>query len=158
MTTDIQQLQDAKAALKKLPILGPVFWLYARDERKKYTFIADQDWLLLPPVVLDQCKLYMKQEMPWAFVTWAFVSDSIDVRLRSELPKIAPHEWKSGNHIWLIDIVAPFGQAEEMLDELRKTQFAGRKVSALRTAAKEGHRLVVQDWPATAVSDENPVH
>lgn len=147
MITDMQQLQEAKAALKKLPILGPVFWLYARDERKRFTFIADQDWLLMPPVVLDQCKLYMKNEMPWAFVTWAFVSDEIDARLRSHSPKIAPHEWKSGENVWLIDIVAPFGQTDEMIDELRRMQFYGRKVSALVPDVRQSHHLVVQDWP-----------
>ncbi len=146
MTTDLQQLQEAKAALKKLPILGPVFWLYARDERRKFTFIADLDWLLMPPVVLDQCKLYLKDEIPWAFITWALVSDEIDQRLRSQIPKIAPHEWKSGEHVWLIDIVAPFGHAEEMVEELRRTQFAGRKVCALLPGTQQGSRLAVREW------------
>lgn len=149
MTTNMQQLQEAKAALKKLPILGPVFWLYARDERRKFTFIADQDWLLMPPVILDQCKLYMKEEMPWVFITWALVSDAIDARLRSNIPKIAPHEWKSGEHIWLIDIVAPFGQSEEMVEELCQTQFPGRKVSALMPDGQPENRVVVREWGPT---------
>lgn len=75
MNMNAQQLQEAKASLKKLPILGPALWLFARDERKKFTFIADQDWLVMPPIILDQCKLYMKDEIPWAFCTWAFVND-----------------------------------------------------------------------------------
>ncbi|MHB1098191.1 MAG: toxin-activating lysine-acyltransferase [Burkholderiales bacterium] len=158
MITNMQQLQEAKAALKKLPILGPVFWLYARDERRKFTFIADQDWLLMPPVVLDQCKLYMKDEMPWVFVTWALVSDDIDARLRSMVPKIAPHEWKSGEHVWLIDIVAPFGQSDEMVKELCMTQFPGRKVSALIPDPQQGNRLVVQEWEPTNATDDSALH
>ena len=158
MITNMQQLQEAKAALKKLPILGPVFWLYARDERRKFTFIADQDWLLMPPVVLDQCKLYMKDEMPWVFITWALVSDDIDARLRSMVPKIAPHEWKSGEHVWLIDIVAPFGQSDEMVEELRMTQFPGRKVSALIPDPQQGNRLVVQEWEPTNATDDSALH
>src|SRR3990172_990078 len=140
MSMTPQQLQEAKTALKKLPILGPVLWLYARDERKKFTFIADQDWLVMPPILLDQCKLYMKEEIPWAFITWALVSDEIDARLRSQIPKIAPHEWKSGEHLWLIDVVAPFGQAAEMIEELRKTQFPGRKVGALLPDPQQGNQ------------------
>ncbi len=146
MTTDMQQLLEARDALKKLPILGPAFWLYARDPRKRYTFIADQDWLLMPPVVLDQCKLYMKNEMPWVFITWALVNDEIDQRLRSNVPKIAPHEWKSGEHVWLIDVVAPFGESEEMIADLRKTEFPGRKVCALLPDAKQGNGVVVREW------------
>lgn len=122
---------EAKQALKKLPMLGPALWLYARDARKRYTFIADQDWLVMPPLVLDQCKLYMKGEIPWAFCTWALVSDEIDARLRSAVPKIAPHEWKSGSHLWLIDVVAPFGGVEELISDLGQTNFAGKKFMAL---------------------------
>lgn len=40
------------------------------------------------------------------------VSDEIDQRLRSGVQRIAPHEWQSGWHLWLIDAVSPFGQLE----------------------------------------------
>lgn len=106
-----EQLASAKQELEKLPLLGPALWLFARDPMRRYTFIADLDWRLLPPLVLDQCKLYSREGIPWAFVTWARVNDGIDQRLRSEAPVIAPHEWKSGDKLWLIDVVAPFGDA-----------------------------------------------
>ena len=28
---------------------------------------------------------------------------TVDVRLRSAVAKLAPHEWKSGPHVWRID-------------------------------------------------------
>lgn len=106
-----QQLASAKQELEKLPLLGPALWLFARDPMRRFTFIADLDWRLLPPLVLDQCKLYSREGIPWAFVTWARVNDAIDKRLRSAAPIIAPHEWKSGDKLWLVDVVAPFGDA-----------------------------------------------
>lgn len=148
MNMNAQQLQEAKASLKKLPMLGPALWLFARDERKKFTFIADQDWLVMPPLILDQCKLYMKDEIPWAFCTWAFVSDQVDERLSSSIPKIAPHEWKSGEHLWLIDVVAPFGGADEIITDLQKTNFAGKAFKAL-TPQPDGS-FVVENHPAVA--------
>lgn len=141
-------LSSAKAALAKLPILGPALWLYARDPLRKFTFMADIDWILVPPVILDQCRLYTKDEIPFAFFTWANVSDAVDQRLRSGVPRIAPHEWQSGEHLWLIDAVAPFGQLEEMIAELRKTQFAGQKISALLPDPQQGNQLKVRDWAA----------
>lgn len=141
-----QQLHDAKESLKKLPILGPAMWLYARDDRKKYTFIAEQDWLLTPPIVLDQCKLYTRDEIPWAFCTWAFVSDEIDARLRSGMPRIAPHEWKSGAHPWIIDIVTPFGDRDGIIDEVRRNVFGGAAISAL--LGRSDGSVVVTDYPA----------
>lgn len=139
-------LEQAKDALAKLPILGPALWLYARDPLKKYLFLGDVDWAVLPPIVLDQCRLYTKAGLPYAFVTWALVSDEVDARLRSAQPKIAPHEWKSGGHVWIIDAVAPFGQLDETLAELRQTLFAGKPVHALLPDPARAGMVTVREW------------
>lgn len=148
MTAQQKQLNDSKAQLKKLPILGPAMWLYARDDLKKFTFIAEQDWLLMPPIILDQCKLYMRDDIPWAFATWAFVSDEIDARLRTAIPKIAPHEWKSGNHAWIIDVVAPFGDRDGSIEDLKATVFNNGAFSAL-LVQRDG-TVQIRDYPAMA--------
>ena len=139
-------LEQAKDALAKLPILGPALWLYARDPVKKFMFLGDTDWAVLPPIVLDQCRLYTKAGLPYAFITWAFVNDAVDSRLRSAEPKIAPHEWKSGEHVWIIDAVAPFGQLDETLKELRETMFPGKKVRALLPNPKTPGQAEVHEW------------
>ena len=149
-------LEQARDALAKLPILGPALWLYARDPRLKFTFLADMDWLVLPPVILDQCRLYTKNGIPFAFFTWAQVSDAVDARLRSGVGKIAPHEWKSGPHVWLIDLVAPFGQADDMVAELLQTTLPGESVNALLPDPHQGGKLVVREWPAAPV--DSTVH
>lgn len=143
-------LDQARAALAKLPILGPALWLYARDPQRRYMFLGDTDALVLPAVILDQCRLYTKNGIPLAFFTWALVSDAVDARLASGMAKIAPHEWKSGPHLWLIDQVAPFGHLDEMLTELRKTTLAGQAIRALTPDGQGGMRIVT--WPAEAVT------
>jgi len=141
------ELEAAKDSLSKLPILGPAVWLYARDPLKKHTFFADIDVTLLPPVILDQCRLYTKENIPYAFFTWAKVSDEVDKRLRGGEPRIAPHEWQSGEHLWMIDMVAPFGGLDEMFDELRKEQLAGQKISALIPDPQQG-KSTLKEWEA----------
>lgn len=123
----------------------------SRDPVKKFMFIGDTDWAVLPPIVLDQCRLYTKSGLPYAFVTWAFVNDQVDMRLRSDMPKISPHEWKSGEHVWIIDAVAPFGQLEETLKELRETMFAGKKVNALVPDSSRPGAMTVREWAPTPV-------
>lgn len=140
-------LEAAQAALSKLPILGPALWLYARDPNRKFMFLADIDWAVLPPVILDQCRLYTKDNIPFAFFTWALVNDAVDQRLRSGTPRIAPHEWQTGEHLWLIDVVVPFGQTEQMIGELRNAQFPNRKISALLPDPQQGNRLSIREWP-----------
>lgn len=148
-------LEQARDALSKLPMMGPAFWLYGRDPRRKYTFIADMDWLVLPPVVLDQCKLYSNNGIPFGFFTWANVSDEIDARLCSGISKLAVHEWHSGPHVWLIDMVAPFGKLDEMLNELKSTNFAGQKIQALMPDPARGGQVIVREWPAVPAAEAN---
>lgn len=146
-------LEEARESLAKLPILGPALWLYARDPIKKFMFIGDTDWAVLPPIILDQCRLYTRNGLPYAFVTWARVNAQIDARLRSGHPRLAPHEWQCGEHIWIIDAVAPFGQLDETMKELRTTLFPGQKVSALRPDPAKPGAIDVQDWPPLPARD-----
>ena len=124
------QLESAKQELQKLPLLGPVLWLYARDPIKRFTFVADMDWRLLPPLVLDQCKLFHKSDVPWAYFSWALVSDEVDQRLRSAAPVIAPHEWRCGPHVWLIDVVMPLGDDPALLQTVCNQFALDTKVNA----------------------------
>ena len=142
------ELASARDALSKLPILGPALWLFAKDPQKKFGFIGDIDGTVLPPVILDQCRLYTKEGIPFAFFTWAKVSDDVDARLRGGQPSIAPHEWQSGEHLWMVDMVAPFGHLEEMFAELRKDYLPGQKVTALRPDPKQNGQLSIQEWDA----------
>lgn len=126
-----EAVEQAKAALSKLPILGPVIWLYGRDSTRRYRFIADLDHLVLPPVLLDQCRIYFKSGVPWGYVSWAKVSGPVHERLRGGVARLAPHEWNSGGHPWIIDVVAPFGGTPELVDEVRRMVFGGLPVYRL---------------------------
>lgn len=119
-----QELLDhAKAAFKKMAALGPVAWLFGRMPGKQHLFLQDLDWAVLPPLVLDQCRLFMNGDMPFGYISWAFVNDEVHARLLDGNPKLQPHEWHGGDYPWLIDIVTPFGEADKMLAELKQSTF-----------------------------------
>lgn len=145
----------AKEGLGKLPILGPALWLYARDPLRRFMFVSDIDWAILPPVVLDQCRLYLKDSLPCAFFSWALVNGAVADRLRAGQPKIAPHEWRTGDDVWIIDTVTPFGQFDEMLLELRRTVLAGRKVSILVPDPANLGALTVLEFPPEEAKPED---
>ncbi len=107
------QLDAAREQIDKLPSLGPAMWLFARDPVRRFSFMADIDWRLMPPLVLDQCQLFARDGVRWAFVTWARVSEAVGQRLRTTAPVIAPREWKSGDRLWLIDVVSPLEEPLE---------------------------------------------
>jgi cytolysin-activating lysine-acyltransferase len=137
----LAKFEGAKKELAKLPLLGPAMWLFSRDQHLRFTFFADIDWRLLPPLVLDQCRQYSKADFPWAFVTWAFVSEAVDQRLRSASPLIAPHEWKSGDIPWLIDVVSPFEKTEVIAAEVASQVAQGKTVRAWLMNAQGERKL-----------------
>ena len=100
-----------------------------------------------PAVPFEQCQLLTKGEIPFAFITWAWVNDEVDMRLRAGVAKIAPHEWKGGEHAWLIDIVTPFEAAEPYVKACCDKFMAGEKVSRL-VAGSESTR--VEEVPSAA--------
>lgn len=52
---------------------------------------------------MGQCPLSTKGEIPFAFITWAWVNDEVDQRLRAGAAKIASHEWKSVGKFYFPD-------------------------------------------------------
>ena len=69
----------------------------------------------------------------------------MEKRLIAGQPRLAPAEWRSGDRVWLMDMVAPFGGGERLLGELRSRVLAGRPVKAMR-GGPDGRKI--ETWPA----------
>jgi cytolysin-activating lysine-acyltransferase len=123
--------------VKRLPALGPVIMLYLQSPHRRYQFISDLEWLLIPPLVSGQCKLYMQQEYPISFVSWAFLDNEVEKRLLGNGGRLRPEDWASGERLWLIDIVAPFGGVERVLADMRKS-FSDREIHLLAPDPENG--------------------
>ncbi len=124
--------------LQRLPAMGPVIMLYMQSSHRRYQFIGDLEWLLLPPLVTGQCKLYMKKDYPISFISWAFLDEAAEKRLFQNGGKLRPEDWKCGDRLWIIDVVAPFGGVENMLRDIQKNEFAGRVVRLIAPDPKTG--------------------
>lgn len=118
-------------------LLGEVCWLMSRVPHRRHMFMADLEWLVMPPLALGQARLYRNEKGdPISFVSWAAVSDEVNERLKSGVGRLAPPEWRSGPHLWIFDVVTPFGGAKETLEQTRKTVFEGKPVSVLPLGGK----------------------
>ncbi len=124
--------------LKKLPAIGPVLLLYMQSSHRRYQFIGDLEWLLMPPLISGQCKLFMKEEYPTSFISWAFLNEAAEKRLFQNGGKLRPEDWNCGDRLWVIDIVAPFGGVENMLHDLQLNEFPGRVVHLAAPDPKTG--------------------
>lgn len=57
------------------------------------------------------------------------MSDEVEARLKSGVIKLKPNEWKSGEHCWLIDLVAPMGGAGAFVKLLQDSVLKDQTVS-----------------------------
>jgi cytolysin-activating lysine-acyltransferase len=147
--TDLaKRLQDeAKAAAGKIPLLGPVAWLMMQQPSTKHTFLTELEWRVMPALVWDQAKLYMREGMPLAYVSWARLSKEAAMRYRAA-HRLAPSDWRSGEQIWLVDVFTPFGGAPELLKDIRENVFAGQPVYQLGPVTDADGLAKVMTWPA----------
>ncbi len=136
---------QAQRVIDKLPLLGPVTWLMMQQGPGRHAFVADLEWRIMPPLVLDQAKLYLRDGMPLAFVTWALLSEPVVARYRQAPHHLAPADWRSGEQPWIVDLFAPFGGAQDVLKDLHGT-FPGKTIRQLGAMSNEQAEVI--EWPA----------
>ncbi len=151
---EMQHLADvakaqAQKVMSKVPVLGAVAWLMMQQPGLRHTLLSELDWRVMPPLVLDQAKLYMRDSAPVAFVSWAKMSAEVVERYKKAPHHLAPADWKSGDQIWIIDLVTPFGGAPEVIQELRETLFKGQAVNQLLPNDDGVAKTLA--WPAAQV-------
>jgi cytolysin-activating lysine-acyltransferase len=117
---------DAAAAAghpiaNRVTAIGHAIWLMSRSPLHKHLMVTDIEWLLMPPIMLNQFHIAKKG-----------------------IRRLMPTDWKTGDALWLIDFVAPFGQQEAMVEELRLKILPGKRMKMLQARPEGGTGVV--EW------------
>jgi cytolysin-activating lysine-acyltransferase len=123
--------EQVRKVLGKIPMLGAVTWLMMQQAANRHTLLSELEWRVMPALVLNQAKLYLKDEAPMAFVSWARLSEEVAQRYQAAPHQLTMADWASGDQIWLIDMFTPYGGAQEVLKNLREKVFSGQVVRQL---------------------------
>jgi cytolysin-activating lysine-acyltransferase len=119
----------AGAARTVSAVLGEVVWLLTQSPQHKQSFfLGDLEWMAMPPILLQQFRLFYAKDRPIGVVLWAFVDEEVEARLLSGNARLRPQDWKSGDRLWIVEAVAPFGGTDEMLKDLKAKVFPDREV------------------------------
>lgn len=121
-------------------ILGEIVWLMSQSALHKQFFISDLEWFVMTPVLLQQFRLFYAKDRPIGVVFWGFVSAEVEERLKAGTTKLRPQDWKSGDRLWVVEAVAPFGGAEEMVKDLKAKVFKEREIKF--RAVEDGKGIV----------------
>jgi hemolysin-activating ACP:hemolysin acyltransferase len=119
---------------------GDMVALLAKSPAHKHFSLADLEWLLLPPVALNQfaladAKLPNGQTVLAGLVLWAHVAPDVDARLaQSERypVRLHPNEWRSGDILWIVDAVGNPKMIQTIIGGLAENAFGGKQFKMLR--------------------------
>jgi hemolysin-activating ACP:hemolysin acyltransferase len=76
---------------------------YKFDKYKKNTY-PELYYHILPSINLNQYKIFKDEQGIFGFVNWAYLSKEIE-NSYIKTSTIYKNEWKSGNFLWLYDII-----------------------------------------------------
>ena len=138
--------EQAQRVMSKLPLLGAVSWLMMQQSATRHTLLSELEWRVMPALVLDQAKLFMRESAPVAYVSWARLSDEAAMRYQQAPHHLMASDWKSGEQIWIVDLCAPFGGMQELMRDLREIVFPGQEVHQF--ALTGDGQVKAMTWPA----------
>ncbi len=112
-------------------VLGEIVWLMSQSALHKQFFISDLEWLVMTPVLLQQFRLFYDKDKPIGMAFWATASAEVEERLAAGTTRLRPQDWKSGERLWVVEVIAPFGGAEAMVKDLKAKVFKARGMKFL---------------------------
>ena len=123
-------------------LLGAAVWLMLSSGAHKHLFVTDFEWLVVPPILAKQFRLFRRNNVPVGFISWALLDDEVEARIINGSVKLAPNEWTKGKKFWIIDVIAPFGGGDDMLKDLKKNIFKDEVVKFIQ-ADEDGRRVEI---------------
>ena len=149
MTT--KQDHNTATPLTVSHFLGEMTWLLTQSPLHRSFSIADIEWLLMPALLHEQFYMFRDGQQPVGLALWAKCSPTAAAKLDKGMVepenRLSLDEWKGGDQIWLVDLIAPFANAENkqreiMIADLITGPLKGREFRFHQTDPATGKRAV----------------
>ena len=133
-------------------LLGKISWLWMNSP-------LHADWtmhlaarFLIPAIEARQVHLLERDGMPVAYCSWAWLTAEAEMAYILDPSKVLEHDWHSGDRLWFIDWVAPFGATDSWhLRRAMMQQFPNEVARAIRVK-REKTKARVMEFKGPALS------
>ena len=115
----------AVSAIRQSVAFAQIVSMLMRSPRYRHYTLGDLEWLVMPAILLKQFRIFYNGEQPVGVALWALADDLVAKRIEGGDTRLTAVEWKSGTHLRIVDIVAPFGAEGEMREQVRLVSKAG---------------------------------
>ncbi|QVX40724.1 toxin-activating lysine-acyltransferase (plasmid) [Ralstonia solanacearum] len=113
--------------------LGLVSALLSASPQRAATSMTYLAQWVKPAIAHRQIRFaFDEQGSPLAYWLWAHLTPEVLHRLRSPGDLLHECEWNEGEHVCVVDLVAPYGYVLDIVRHIRCTQFAGLPVWQVR--------------------------
>lgn len=148
--------------------LGQIVWLLSQSPLHREMKIKDLEWSFMPAVLFEQFRVFRfgplpgggnidpkafaqigltkegLEQMPLGVAIWAKLSAEAEGRLEKG-EKLTAEDWKSGDRVWLVEMISPFATPENKLSEamlldLMQGPFKATAFNLHRTDPQSGRR------------------
>ncbi|WP_448662639.1 toxin-activating lysine-acyltransferase [Sphingomonas sp. CJ20] len=132
-------------------LLGEMAWLLTQSPLHRALAIGDLEWLVMPALIHQQFYMFRDGERPVGLALWAKCSPEaakkLDAGMIEPENRLTLEEWNGGDQIWLVDLIAPFANAENrhrelMIADLVSKPLAGKEFRFHQTDPSTGKRTV----------------
>jgi cytolysin-activating lysine-acyltransferase len=116
--------------------------------------IAD---IILPAIDLGQYRIYRNaKRQPIAFVTWGYFDEKTEQEYLNGKTVLSEKELKSGDILYMLDFIAPYGHAKKVINDLRSNVFPNSEAKSLHFIEQGKHRKKIKKFHG--VNFKKPVH
>jgi len=126
-------------------------WLLFQSPDYRSVQIGAIERLFLPAMRRHQFTLFRDHDQAVGLASWALLNDEAE-RAYLETGHLSPNDWASGDHLWVIHFVAPFGGQAALATAL-KDRVIGERDAWIASAVPGGRRKAAFSEVAKAWSE-----
>jgi cytolysin-activating lysine-acyltransferase len=155
---DITAPQLTGEPFSEVEMLGAATWLWMHSKTHSPLPVGALATLLLPAIKRGQFVLAWEQGKPVVYTGWAQLSGDAESRYIKNPAYVMPEtDWNSGDRIWILDWVAPFGHTHAMRQFVNTRLFVNHCFRGLyHRGADKGLRIM--QWRGTALLPAEAEH
>ena len=132
---------------EKSKLIGDIVLLMAASKVHREFPIVDVMDVVLPPIDLDQFRIYHNaQNVPIGLVCWGFFDEDVLKRYLSGDVVLTHEEWSKGKTLVFTDLIAPYGHAKRIVQELRADIFPKETGYSIRFDVRGKPRKKLRLW------------
>jgi hemolysin-activating ACP:hemolysin acyltransferase len=114
-------------------VLGEILWLYAHSPLHRRLKLYEVEQYVLPAIKHGRYRLYKKSGIPIGYVGIARFSKEVEEAWLHNQYVLQPDDWVSGDRLWILQFVVPFGDILEVRKKLwYERELIGKPIWAQR--------------------------